>query len=171
MPERADHVGQSVAGVIQNQVSDIDNLSYKYPPHRLRSSIVHPVGVIPPLLPFSPQPLPQVNQVTMSAVQVENGQHNIIERKQSPSDSSVLKNTTTDGAEKGVHQDDVEETKVHPWTSYQRLRPFILAGLALLILGWWISSIVLPATRHRWFVFRISILRSHCSSRSHFCVV
>src|SRR5580693_7621200 len=27
-----------------------------------------------------------------------------------------------------------------------------LVGLALLILGWWISSITLPATRHRWVV-------------------
>ncbi|KAG8941264.1 hypothetical protein FRC00_012447, partial [Tulasnella sp. 408] len=35
---------------------------------------------------------------------------------------------------------------------YPRLRPFILAGLALLILGWWISATILPATRHRWIV-------------------
>ncbi|KAG8893565.1 hypothetical protein FRC01_013507, partial [Tulasnella sp. 417] len=35
---------------------------------------------------------------------------------------------------------------------YPRLRPFILAGLALLILGWWISATVLSATRHRWIV-------------------
>lgn len=33
---------------------------------------------------------------------------------------------------------------------YPRLRPLILAGLALLILGWWISATILPATRHRW---------------------
>jgi hypothetical protein len=33
-----------------------------------------------------------------------------------------------------------------------------LVGLALLILGWWISSIVLPETRHRWFVSQISNL-------------
>jgi concentrative nucleoside transporter, CNT family len=96
----------------------------------------------------------------MSAVQVDDGQQNIIERKQSASDSSVLKNTTADGVEKGMPQEDVEETKVHSWVSYKRLRPFILVGLALLILGWWISSIVLPATRHRWFVFQISNLRS-----------
>ncbi|KAG8680355.1 hypothetical protein FRC09_018306, partial [Ceratobasidium sp. 395] len=35
---------------------------------------------------------------------------------------------------------------------YQQFRPFILAGLMLLILGWWISSTILPATRHRWIV-------------------
>jgi hypothetical protein len=33
---------------------------------------------------------------------------------------------------------------------YARFRPFILAALALTILGWWISSTVLQATRHRW---------------------
>ena len=33
---------------------------------------------------------------------------------------------------------------------YQRFRPFILAGSALLILGWWISATVLQATRRRW---------------------
>ena len=85
----------------------------------------------------------------MSAVQL-NSEQQIIERKQSASDSIA------DGVEKGVPQEDVEETKGHSWTSYARLRPFILVGLALLILAWWISSIVLQATRHRWFVFQVS---------------
>ena len=90
----------------------------------------------------------------MSAVQVDSGQQTIVERKQFTSDSSsVLNKTNDDEAEKGTPQKDVEEIKGHSWTSYERLRPFILASLALLILGWWISSIVLPATRHRWFVF------------------
>jgi hypothetical protein len=31
-----------------------------------------------------------------------------------------------------------------------KYKPFILGALALLILGWWVSSTVLPATRHRW---------------------
>ncbi|KAF8904390.1 Na+ dependent nucleoside transporter C-terminus-domain-containing protein [Gymnopilus junonius] len=35
---------------------------------------------------------------------------------------------------------------------YSRARPVILTALALLILGWWISSTVLKATRHRWVV-------------------
>jgi len=35
---------------------------------------------------------------------------------------------------------------------YAKYRPFILTALALVILGWWISSIVLKATRHRWCV-------------------
>jgi concentrative nucleoside transporter, CNT family len=33
------------------------------------------------------------------------------------------------------------------WGQY---RPFILGGIAAVILGWWISSTVLKATRHRW---------------------
>jgi concentrative nucleoside transporter, CNT family len=35
---------------------------------------------------------------------------------------------------------------------YARFRPFILTGVALVILGWWISATVLPATRPRWYV-------------------
>ncbi|KAJ7287375.1 Na+ dependent nucleoside transporter C-terminus-domain-containing protein [Mycena rebaudengoi] len=33
-----------------------------------------------------------------------------------------------------------------------KYRPFVLAALAALILGWWISATVLKATRHRWIV-------------------
>ena len=49
-----------------------------------------------------------------------------------------------------VH-DDVEESKLFQHVTYQKLRPFILAGLAAVILGWWISATVLEATRHRWY--------------------
>ena len=93
----------------------------------------------------------------MSAVQVNSEKQNIVERKPSTSDSSSVHKQTTNPAEveKGTLQEDAEETKEHSWTSYERLRPFILVGIALVILGWWISSIVLPATRHRWFVFQI----------------
>ena len=91
----------------------------------------------------------------MSAVQVASEKQNIVERKQSNSDSSSVHKQHPSPAEveKGTQQEDVEEIKEHSWSSYERLRPFILVGLALLILAWWISSIVLPATRHRWYVF------------------
>jgi hypothetical protein len=102
----------------------------------------------------------------MSAVQVNTENQNIVERKQSGSDSSVNKTNTAE-AEKGTPYEDVEETKVHSWTSYERLRPFILVGLALLIFGWWISSIVLPATRHRWFVSQISNVNPRFAFRSN----
>jgi len=92
----------------------------------------------------------------MSAVQVNSEKQNIVERKPSNSDSSSVHKQTGGAAEveKGVTQEDDVEVKEHSWTSYDRLRPFILAGFALLILAWWISSIVLPETRHRWFVFQ-----------------
>lgn len=91
----------------------------------------------------------------MSAVQVNSEQRSIVERKPSTSDSSSdLKQSNTAEVEKGAEQEVAEETKEHSWTSYERLRPFILVGIALLILAWWISSTILPATRHRWFVFQ-----------------
>jgi len=51
-------------------------------------------------------------------------------------------------------QDDAEaqQAKEQRRSFYARYRPFILAGVAVVILGWWISSIVLPATRSRWIV-------------------
>ncbi|KAG8841915.1 hypothetical protein FRB91_004563, partial [Serendipita sp. 411] len=47
---------------------------------------------------------------------------------------------------------DIEEQRTKRQTVWRRTRPFFLAGLALLILGWWISATVLEATRHRWIV-------------------
>ena len=35
---------------------------------------------------------------------------------------------------------------------YIRFRPYILTGVAMVILGWWISATILRATRHRWYV-------------------
>ncbi|KAJ3559468.1 hypothetical protein NP233_g11253 [Leucocoprinus birnbaumii] len=37
-------------------------------------------------------------------------------------------------------------------STYVQYKPYLLGGLAAVILGWWISSTVLPATRHRWVV-------------------
>lgn len=47
---------------------------------------------------------------------------------------------------------------------YQRYRPFILAGIAIVILGWWISATVLPATRHRWYT-AFARLKKTCTQR------
>ena len=33
---------------------------------------------------------------------------------------------------------------------YETFHPYVLAALAALVLGWWISSTILPATRGRW---------------------
>jgi len=43
--------------------------------------------------------------------------------------------------------DESSEDKVSFTTKY---KDFILGGLLLLILGWWVSATVLEATRHRW---------------------
>ncbi|KAK0455384.1 Na+ dependent nucleoside transporter C-terminus-domain-containing protein [Desarmillaria tabescens] len=51
---------------------------------------------------------------------------------------------------KVVMSNDKEEDGIP--TFYQRFRPFILGAVAAVILGWWISSIVLKDTRHRWIV-------------------
>jgi hypothetical protein len=65
--------------------------------------------------------------------------------------------TETTYEEKAVHErvrDEVEiaEHKEAQRTFYHRFRPLILGALAALILGWWISSILLKDTRHRWIV-------------------
>lgn len=91
----------------------------------------------------------------MSAVQATPTE---IEKRTSRSSvSSVEKQQEPHVAEKditnleagGEHTDDKEE---HSWFTYRRFRPYILAGSILVILGWWISSTILPATRHRWYV-------------------
>lgn len=45
---------------------------------------------------------------------------------------------------------DIEEDRAKKSAFWHKYRPFLLTGIALVILGWWISSIVLKATRHRW---------------------
>ncbi|THH05816.1 hypothetical protein EW145_g4516 [Phellinidium pouzarii] len=49
-------------------------------------------------------------------------------------------------------QEEVEHDREHRHELYMRFRPYILGGLAVLILGWWISATILKATRHRWIV-------------------
>ena len=81
-----------------------------------------------------------------------------LKRTKSESDSSVHKeaaSTKEHDHELGqVEKNEDEDYNVSQMRSeviYQKLRPFILVGLALLILGWWISSTILEATRHRWY--------------------
>jgi len=45
-----------------------------------------------------------------------------------------------------------EEAPSRGQTFYAKYRPFILGALAAVILGWWISSLVVTATRKRWIV-------------------
>ena len=53
---------------------------------------------------------------------------------------------------------DIEEQQTRRRSLWKRYRPFFLAALALLILGWWISATVLPATRHRWSVHTFCVV-------------
>ena len=50
----------------------------------------------------------------------------------------------------GLPQDNEESTLTKLTRKY---RVVVLGALSALILGWWISSTVLEATRHRWCVF------------------
>ena len=47
-------------------------------------------------------------------------------------------------------EEEVERDRERRHAIYTKLRPFILAAVAGTILGWWISSTILKATRHRW---------------------
>ena len=53
-------------------------------------------------------------------------------------------------ADRALVQEEDEPTTLSKF--YARYRPFVLAGVAAVILGWWISATVLEATRHRWYV-------------------
>ncbi|TDL26041.1 hypothetical protein BD410DRAFT_784065 [Rickenella mellea] len=49
-------------------------------------------------------------------------------------------------------EEEIAEEKSDRSAFYARARPYILTGVALVILGWWISATILKATRHRWIV-------------------
>lgn len=48
-------------------------------------------------------------------------------------------------------EEDIEHDKAKRHNTWRKIRPFALPALALLILGWWISSLML--TRWRWYVY------------------
>ncbi|KAF8972918.1 Na+ dependent nucleoside transporter C-terminus-domain-containing protein [Flammula alnicola] len=49
-----------------------------------------------------------------------------------------------------TYKDEAAEGKSSQF--HAKARPYLLVALALVILGWWISSTALKATRHRWIV-------------------
>lgn len=49
-------------------------------------------------------------------------------------------------------EEEVEGARTQRQIFYRRYRPFILGGIAAVILGWWISATILEATRHRWYI-------------------
>ena len=70
--------------------------------------------------------------------------------------------------EKPIHEGHVEsdsEISRHG-ELYRRAHPFILFGLAAVILGWWVSATVLKATRHRWQVASFTCLQPEANKPS-----
>ena len=90
-----------------------------------------------------------MNELVSDPVQRRTSRH-------SGSDNSIAKERPVDKEAqilaKEVEKDEmeVEADRDRRHALYQKFRPFILGGLAALILGWWISATVLQATRHRW---------------------
>ncbi|KAG6375412.1 Na+ dependent nucleoside transporter C-terminus-domain-containing protein [Boletus reticuloceps] len=78
----------------------------------------------------------------------------VVQRKLSTSSSSDV--VEKGGAEcaNALGEDDKEEGPQGRTFDKKILRVLFLIGLAALILGWWISSTVLEATRDRWQVYR-----------------
>ena len=79
-----------------------------------------------------------------------------IARKNSHASTSSISNEKAVDPEaqvaKEIAQDEaeIEESKARQHAFYAKFRPFILAGLAAVIIGWWVSATIMHATRHRW---------------------
>ncbi|KAJ3759667.1 Na+ dependent nucleoside transporter C-terminus-domain-containing protein [Lentinula raphanica] len=77
----------------------------------------------------------------------------MVTRKTSQSSASIDKQTEKDiGSDPVLKVEEPDEEVSRSTLLYQRYRPFILAAVAAVIIGWWISATVLKATRHRWIV-------------------
>jgi hypothetical protein len=75
------------------------------------------------------------------------------DEKKPRSSASLNEHHVTDAAALDAKEEaDIESDRKKQAGLWRRIRPFFLAALSLLILGWWISATVLPATRHRWCV-------------------
>ena len=80
----------------------------------------------------------------------------IVERKSSNASVSSFSNEKAIDPEAQVAKEiahdeaELEEAKARQHALYTKLRPYILGGLAAVIIGWWISATIMHATRHRW---------------------
>ena len=93
-------------------------------------------------LEATPQPqLPVVRKTSKVSSSSGDPEKNVVDH-----DVQVAREVAHD--EEEIAEEDVQNRAI-----YERLRPFIHLGLALLILGWWISATVLKDTRHRWYVY------------------
>lgn len=106
----------------------------------------------------TPTPYRRTTPTTDGAVH----EHDVTEKQPPVSDTSSMDKKDPLAGEEGhkarrdveaAHDAEmVDEAKEHRHTLYAKWRPFILGAVALVILGWWISSLTLKATRHRWIV-------------------
>lgn len=112
------------------------------------------ITLVPPFLsPAGPGLSPHLNHyLTMASAQgeaplIRERSTNSLKKATSRSSSnSATKEKVANDAEV-LQKNDDEDT---PPEFFDKFRPYMLIGLALLILGWWISATVLQATRHRW---------------------
>lgn len=81
--------------------------------------------------------------------------------KKGPSDSTTSLTKEKESVPHGDAEENgvdviIDEDTPRTWSWFSRNRGFVrrakLCAFALLILAWWISATVLPATRHRWIV-------------------
>ena len=77
-----------------------------------------------------------------------------VHRVPSGSSSSLKEKKHADPEQQEAYlaKDTDTEVQTPETRTHSKYRHFILGGLALLILGWWISATILKATRHRWYV-------------------
>jgi CNT family concentrative nucleoside transporter len=81
-------------------------------------------------------------------------ENQFIQRKSSVSTNSDAKKENAQVVDPGADLEDAQEKDEATQaknTFDKRLRVVALIALAALILGWWISSTILAATRERWY--------------------
>lgn len=71
--------------------------------------------------------------------------------QQSPSSEKdvIKKEVVTDAADNSSVGGE-EKTSSSPFSKH--VKPLTLVVTAIVILGWWVSATIIPATRHRWIV-------------------
>jgi CNT family concentrative nucleoside transporter len=75
-----------------------------------------------------------------------------VQRKASRSTESFTKEKPDPTDAEAARPEEVDPARAYRQELYRKFRPLILSGVALVILGWWISATILKATRHRWCV-------------------
>ena len=89
---------------------------------------------------------PTLTSEPAPAVIVSRSSGSIHKEKISDPETQVAKDVSSESYD----GEDAEEAPSTLSQLYARGRPLVLAAVALVILGWWVSATVLQATRHRW---------------------